>query len=47
VNSKLGLVVVVQVTAGQMAIADIVMAPVQTARATNTAPAGFWKRHHK
>jgi Putative beta-barrel porin-2, OmpL-like. bbp2/Carboxypeptidase regulatory-like domain len=37
----------VQVTAGQMAIADIVMVPVQTGPITNAAPAGFWKRFAK
>ena len=34
----------VQVTAGQMAIADIVMAPVPTGPVSNAAPGGFWKR---
>jgi hypothetical protein len=37
----------VQVTAGQMAIADIVMVPVQTGPITNAAPGGFWKRFAK
>lgn len=37
----------VQVTAGQMAIADIVMAPVPAGPVTNAAPAGFWKRFAK
>ena len=37
----------VQVTAGQTAIADIVMVPVQTGPITNAAPGGFWKRFGK
>jgi len=34
----------VQVEAGQMAIADIVMVPVSTGPISNAAPGGFWKR---
>ena len=37
----------VQVAAGQMAIADIVMAPVSTGPATTLAQGGFWKRFGK
>ena len=37
----------VQVTVGQMAIADIVMVPIHTGPITNVAPGGFWRRFAK